>query len=146
MPHNDVGWMFGVYLLFGMIGRNIYVEYTKYTKDHAGAYSRRASLPFLFSCKRCRAILYEDSKPVFRDGTYRRETYLETVVARIGEKCPCCGHRLQTPPATIDVCPDRMKVVRRRKSDRPFLRVGSRPYGSYRKLLNRRRAQSAGNP
>lgn len=62
-----------------------------------------AFLPFLFSCQRCGAILYRDPKPVLRDGTYRRETYLEGVVTKIGGKCPRCGHKLQIPPTTIEV-------------------------------------------
>jgi len=69
------------------------------------------TLPFLFSCRRCGAILYRDPKPVLRDGTYRRETYLESVITKIGGKCPRCGHKLQVPPTTIEVSYTQVKRV-----------------------------------
>ncbi len=48
---------------------------------------------------------------MLRDGTYRRETYLESVVTKIGGKCPRCGHKLQVPPTTIEVSSAEAKRV-----------------------------------
>lgn len=108
-------WIIRVYVLFGMYGVDMFIKYTEYTvvRDlHIVQMTRRGKfLPFLFSCRRCGAILYRDPKPVLRDGTYRRETYLESVVTKIGGKCPYCGHKLQVPPTTIEVSNAQPKQV-----------------------------------
>lgn len=56
-------------------------------------------------------VLYQDSKPVLRDKSYRRETYLESVVARVGGKCPNCGRTLQVTPTSIEVSAPRQRSV-----------------------------------
>jgi len=58
--------------------------------------------------------LYEDSKPVLQDGTYRRQTYLQSVMIKIGGKCPYCGHRLQIPPLKVEVLVPELLVIKRR--------------------------------
>jgi hypothetical protein len=57
--------------------------------------------------------LYEDPKPVLHDGTYRRETYLENVIAKIGGECLYCGHKLNVIPVKIEVsAPEQRLVIR----------------------------------
>jgi hypothetical protein len=69
-------------------------------------------MPFVFHCNKCGSILYEDPKPVLHDGTYRRETYLEKVIVKIGGKCPHCGRKLNALPIKIEVSiPELPQVV-----------------------------------
>jgi hypothetical protein len=106
--------MLGVYFLFGVCGVDRFIKYTEYTITDLCTVQVTYggnSLPFLFSCRRCGAILYRDPKPVLRDGTYRRETYLESVVTKIGGRCPRCGRKLQVPPTTIEVSSDEARRV-----------------------------------
>jgi hypothetical protein len=62
-------------------------------------------------------VLFVDPKPVLQDGTYRRETYLENVVMKIGGSCPCCGRKLQVLPLRIDVVVPEMVPMRKRKGE-----------------------------
>ena len=68
-------------------------------------------MPFVFHCSKCGSILYEDPKPVLHDGTYRRETYLENVIAKIGGKCLYCGHKLNVLPVKIEVWATELRLV-----------------------------------
>ena len=60
-------------------------------------------VPFIFRCSRCGSTLYKDSNPVLDIGSYKRQTYLETVLTKLGGRCPSCGHRLHIPPLEIVV-------------------------------------------
>jgi hypothetical protein len=97
--------MFSVYFLFGMLSRDIFIKYTKYTIDQIVncETSESTDVPFVFMCKRCGSVLYRDPKPVLRDRTYSRKTYLEGVVDNIGGKCPYCDRALQVLPTRIEV-------------------------------------------
>lgn len=78
--------------------------------------SESTHVPFVFMCKRCGSVLYRDPKPVFRDRTYRRETYLEGVIAKIGGKCPYCDRALQPLPTRIDVsAPKQILAMQQKK-------------------------------
>lgn len=74
-------------------------------------------MPFVFHCGRCGSVLFEDPKPVLKDGTYRRETYLENVVMKIGGSCPYCGRGLQVLPLKIEVLVPEMLCVGKRKGE-----------------------------
>jgi DNA-directed RNA polymerase subunit RPC12/RpoP len=60
-------------------------------------------MPFIFNCSRCRSILYEDLSPILQNGCYKSPTYLESILMKLGDKCPSCGHRLQIPPSKIEI-------------------------------------------
>ncbi|MGB8780094.1 MAG: hypothetical protein WCD81_05530 [Candidatus Bathyarchaeia archaeon] len=72
-------------------------------------------MPFIFYCGRCGSLLYEDLKPVLQDGTYRRQTYLQSVVLKIGGKCPNCGRKLLIPPSKVEVLAPQMSLAAERK-------------------------------
>jgi hypothetical protein len=62
-------------------------------------------------------VVFEDPKPVLKDGTYRRETYLESVVMKIGGSCPYCGRSLRVLPLKIEVLVPEMLSVAKRKGE-----------------------------
>ena len=61
------------------------------------------SMPFIFICSQCRSILYEDPSPLLQNGSYKSPTYFESVLTRLGDKCPLCGHELALTPSKIEV-------------------------------------------
>jgi len=50
-----------------------------------------------------------------RYGTYKRETYLGSVIAKIGRECPCCGRTLQVSPTKIEVSAPKQQLVLQEK-------------------------------
>jgi len=56
-------------------------------------------VPFVFDCSECESVIYVDLNPRLSEG------YLETLLARLGGKCPKCGHKLQLPPLKVEVLP-----------------------------------------
>jgi len=68
-------------------------------------------MTFIFHCHGCGSILYEDSTPVLKDGTYKKETYVESVISKVGGKCPYCRCELNSIPLEIDVIAPRQLVV-----------------------------------
>ncbi|MGD0496409.1 MAG: hypothetical protein ABSB28_10320 [Candidatus Bathyarchaeia archaeon] len=72
-------------------------------------------MPFIFYCSQCGSLLYEDSKPLLQDGTYRRQTYLQSVVLKIGGKCPNCGRKLHIPPSKVEVLAPQLSTAVERK-------------------------------
>jgi hypothetical protein len=69
-------------------------------------------MTFTFYCHGCGSLLYEDPKPVLYDGTYRKETYLQSVISKIGGKCPHCKRRLSHIPLEIKVVASESLTVR----------------------------------
>ncbi len=72
-------------------------------------------MTFIFHCHCCGSILYKDSTPVLKDGTYRKETYLEGIISTIGGKCPYCKCKLNSPPSKIEVVAPRPLSVKEPK-------------------------------
>ena len=56
-------------------------------------------MPFIFRCGECGITLHEDLDPKLN------ERYMESVTAKLGDKCPYCGHKLQIPPLNVKVYP-----------------------------------------
>ena len=64
--------------------------------------------PFLFKCSRCgkrlRAFSFEEyalmSKGTNHSNSY---TFLDYVLISLKGTCPHCGHKLQVPPAEVEV-------------------------------------------
>ena len=75
-------------------------------------------MPFIFRCGRCGSTLHEDPNPVLDIGSYKRQTYLETVLTRLGGKCPSCGHELHIPPLEIEVSAPKNEIAHLRKRRR----------------------------
>jgi hypothetical protein len=85
------------------------------------------TMTFVFYCHGCGSLLYEDPKPVLYDGTYRKETYVQSVILKIGGECPRCRRRLCSIPLEINVVASKSSTVRGgRKSMRslPYCAVG----------------------
>lgn len=84
-------------------------------------------MTFAFYCHGCGSLLYEDHKPVLYDGTYRKETYLQSVISKIGGRCPRCKRRLCVIPLEIKVVAARSSTVRgkrRRTQSLPYCGAG----------------------
>lgn len=79
---------------------------------------RSDSMPFIFRCSRCGSTLYKDPNPVLDIGSYKRHTYLETVLTELGGKCPSCGHKLHIPPLEIEVLAPKKEGTPLRKRHR----------------------------
>jgi hypothetical protein len=60
-------------------------------------------MPFIFLCSQCGSVLYKDPSPLLQDGSYKSPTYFETVLMKLGHKCPSCGHELHVPPSRIEI-------------------------------------------
>ncbi len=60
-------------------------------------------MPFVFRCGKCRSVIHEDPKPELDVGSYKHQTYLESVLTKLGGTCPSCGHKLQIPPLEVEV-------------------------------------------
>jgi hypothetical protein len=74
-------------------------------------------MTFAFYCHQCGSILYEDSKPVLHDGTFRKETYLQNIISKIGGKCPYCRCKLNFVPLRIKVgAPSQSSVQKEREA------------------------------
>ena len=79
--------------------------------------SKVSKMTFTFYCHECGSILYEDSKPVLHDGTFRKETYLQSIISRIGGKCPHCKRKLNFVPLRIEVgSPSQSSVQKEREA------------------------------
>ena len=79
--------------------------------------SKVSKMTFTFYCHECGSILYEDSKPVLHDGTFRKETYLQSIISRIGGKCPYCKRKLNFVPLRIEVgAPSQSSVQKEREA------------------------------
>ena len=80
-------------------------------------FSRVIKMTFTFYCHSCGSILYEDSKPVLHDGTFRKETYLQSIISKIGGKCPCCKRKLNFVPLRVEVgVPSQSSVQKEREA------------------------------
>jgi hypothetical protein len=100
------------------IDRSIrYTKYAIYPLTQDSVNWKDYHMPFIFYCNQCGSELYKDSKPVLHDGTYRRETYLQIVITKIGGKCPNCGHKLRVPPLKIEVLASEVSPVYKRKRE-----------------------------
>jgi len=65
-------------------------------------------MPIRFVCAKCGKLLYEDMQPKLQHTL--RKTYMDRILELLGEKCPCCGHRLTVPPEKVEVYPVRKKT------------------------------------
>lgn len=82
-------------------------------------FSKVSKMTFTFYCHECGSILYEDSKPVLHDGTFRKETYLQRIISRIGGKCPHCRRKLNFVPLRVEVgAPSQSSVQKEREAMR----------------------------
>lgn len=80
-------------------------------------FSKVSKMTFTFYCHECGSILYEDSRPVLHDGTFRKETYLQSIISRIGGKCPYCKRKLNFVPLRIEVdAPSQSSVQKERET------------------------------
>lgn len=83
-------------------------------------FSKVSKMTFTFYCHECGSVLYEDSKPVLHDGTFRKETYLQSIISRIGGKCPYCKRKLNFVPLRIEVVPPSQTSVQKMREGIKF--------------------------
>jgi hypothetical protein len=84
---------------------------------------------FVFVCGGCGSVLFRDECPLLCGGEFKSLSYLESVLGRLGGRCPFCGRVLVVPPLRVEVsglerCGGRLRGSRGKRVERVKLAAG----------------------